>query len=812
MKNLYVGLFLLFTISLFAQAPTGYGIKPVPFHQVKLTDDFWQSRIESVQEVTMPLTFDKSEETGRIKNFEIAAGRQEGSFCTVYAFDDSDVFKSIEGAAYYMQTNKDAKREAYINEVIAKIAAAQEADGYLYTWRTIAERNQKNGNWTAKDSVNANVKRAATKRWEKVDAHSHELYNVGHLYEAAVAWKEATGNDNLMDIALKNVDLIFKEFGPGKKATAPGHQEIELGLVRLYEHTGEKKYLDLAKFFLDARGYGESYMQNHEKVKDQREAVGHAVRLGYMFSAAADVTAHTGTTEYLSAMNAVWDDIVQKKMYITGGVGSTGSNEGYSKPFDLPNYSAYNETCSSIAFVMWSRRMFQLTGDSKYYDVLERTLYNALNAGLALDGGSFFYPNPLEARKNVERRSWFNCSCCPPNLSRFYSALPSYIYSKKGKEVYLNLFASSETTVENINSRGQKIPVKIKQVTNYPYNGKVDISVQPKKPNTFTMKIRIPGWVRGDAVPYKLYSFDDKSGSGFSIKLNGKMIQPVIKDGYAIIKRKWRKKDKIEMVMPMPVKKVMSNGKILENSNKIALQRGPLVYCLEGKDQADDRVLSSHLTDKTEFQSTFKSNLLGGVQTIEFDGFLVKDTAGTGDLAPIKFTAIPYFSWANRGKDNMLVWLPIDLKAARPLAGKTLASASKVTASEGFKGTLTAVNDQYLPKNSDDHDNPYLHWWPNFGTTEWVQYDLPTTTEVGTVKVYWFDDEAREGGCRIPASWRLLYLENDEWKPVYSHDKFTITKDGWDEVHFEPVKTTALRLEVQLQEGVSAGVHEWEVK
>ena len=812
MKNNLTYLLLFLSTLVFSQgAKTGYGISPIPFHQVKMSDNFWQPRIKAVQEVTVPLTFEKSEATGRIKNFEIAAGATEGKFCTVYAFDDSDVFKAIEGAAYYLQTNKDPKFTTYINDLIQKIGAAQEEDGYLFTWRTIEDINRKKGTWTAADDKNANVKRTASKRWENVDQHSHELYNAGHLYEAAVAWKEATNNDNLLQIAFKNVDLILKEFGSGKIEKAPGHQEIELGLVRLYEYTGDYKYLNLAQFFLEARGYGESYMQNHQKVRDQREAVGHAVRLGYMFSAAADVTAHTGTQAYLSAMNAVWEDIVQKKMYITGGVGSTGSNEGYSQPFELPNFSAYNETCSSIAFVMWNRRMFQLTGDSKYYDVLERTLYNALNAGLALDGGSFFYPNPLEARMNVERRPWFNCACCPPNLSRFYSSLPSYIYAKSRKNVYVNLFASSETTVENINSRGQIIPVKLIQKTGYPYDGKVNITVQPQKPNSFTLRIRIPGWARGDAVPGRLYSFDNKAGQVI-LKLNGKLVKTKIKNGYAVLKRKWRTNDQVELIMPMPIQKVTANGNIAENNGKVALQRGPLMYCLEGKDQADDRILSTLITDETKFTSTFNSKLLGGVQTIDFKGFLVKDSTKNGDLIPTDFKAIPYFTWANRGKDNMLVWLPIDLTSARPLAAPTIASNSKITASEGYKGTLSGINDQYLPKNSHDKENPFLHWWPKFGTTEWVQYDLAQPTEVGTVRIYWLDDEATEGGCRIPADWHLSYLENGEWRKVYSPDKITITKDGWDTLQFEPVKTSALRLEITGQDGVSVGVQEWEVK
>lgn len=769
--------------------------------------------METVAKVTVPVTFDKSEATGRVRNFEIAAGQKEGRFCTVYPFDDSDIYKSIEGAAYALQGRRDKKLEARIDSLIAKISAAQEPDGYLYTWRTIAERRKKSGVWDSEDDKKQNLAHVEDGRWNKEDRHSHELYNAGHLYEAAVAWQAATGKRNLMDIALKNADLVLKTFGPGKMSKAPGHQEIELGLVRLFEATGDRRYLDLAKFFLDARGYGEPYMQNHQKLQLQREAVGHAVRASYMFAAACDVAALTGTSEYDEALKSVWEDIVGKKMYLTGGIGATGSNEGFATPYELPNYSAYCETCSSIAFVMWSRRMFQRTGDARYLDVVERTLYNALNAGLSLSGDAFFYPNPLESRQNVERVPWFTCACCPPNLTRFYASLPGLFYGKGGNNVYVNLYGASKTRVENINSKGQKVGVAIRQETDYPWNGVVRIYVDPEKPNTFALHVRIPGWAKGDAVPLNLYRYLDENGN-VTLKLNGKAFVPNFSKGFAVIERKWNKGDVLELDLPMQPRRIAADPRIEADLHRVALQRGPLVYCLEGKDQSDGRVLNLLLPDTASLRVRPAPALFGGIQTIQFQGYLVKKILSpeTAEMSPVALKAIPYYAWANRGKDNMLVWLPQNPRAARAIAQPTLAHESMATASEGLKGELKAIADQYMPKNSDDHENPYVHWWPKFGTTEWLQYEFKQAEQVGTVRVYWFDDEASGGGCRVPASWKVLYEENGEWKKAYAHGGFPVIKDSWNEVQFEPVKTKKLRLELTSKEGVSAGVHEWEVR
>ncbi len=613
---------------------------------------------------------------------------------------------------------------------------------------------------------------------------------------------------------MKNAALVEHDFGPGKLQKAPGHQEIEIGLVKLYQTTGERRWLDLARFFLDVRGYGDPYSQNHQPIKDQRVAVGHAVRLGYMFAAVADVTALTGTHEYDTAMKAVWEDIVSSQMYITGGVGATGSNEGFGGAFDLPNYSAYNETCSSIAFLWWSQRMFQLTGESRYLDVVERTLYNALNAGLSLSGDHFFYPNPLESRKNAERTDWFSCACCPPNLTRFFSALPELFYARKGNDLYINQFASSETNIEHTGSAGKKVKIHVRQESDFPWHGLVRLHIDPTKATAFALKIRIPGWAKGEAVPLGLYSFRESVAPPISLKVNGQVFPIQLENGFAVINRPWKAGDVVELDLPMPVQHVRADGRVKADAGRYALQRGPLLYCLEGRDQPDDHVLNMLVADSATVSPQFEDSFLGGVETLHFNGFLVKKktTPEAAELQPLALKAIPYFTWANRGRDNMLVWLPYNLQNVPAIARPTLATRSKASASEGANGDLLNIADQMPVTNSAFDESSKVHWWPHFGTTEWLQYNFPQPEEVGATRVYWFDDEVTKGGCRVPKSWRLLYLENGVWKPVYAPNGFPVGRDAWNEVHFEPVKTTALRLEMQFQPGVSGGVHEWEVE
>lgn len=626
-----------------------YPIQPLPFTEVSFADEFWAPRLLTHKNITLDYTLDQCEETGRINNFRRAAGQQEGSFCTKYPFDDSDVFKILEGAAYALQLEADPTLEARIDSLIAIIAAAQEEDGYLYSNRTIDP-----------DSTH---EWAGSNRWELTHDLSHELYNVGHLYEAAAAHYWATGKRTLLDVALKNADLVDQEFGWGKIERPPGHQVIEIGLAKLYRITGNEKYLKLAQFFLDVRGpSGAAYSQAHAKVVDQAYAVGHAVRATYMYAGMADIAALTGNEAYVKAIDRIWDDVVAKKIYVTGGIGSTGENEGFSEAYHLPNADAYCETCASIANIFWNHRLFLLHGKAKYIDVLEKTLYNSLNSGLSLSGDRFFYPNVLEARKDQERSPWFNCACCPSNIARFIPSIPAYQYAFRKDEVFFNLYIAGTATLPL--NKGE---LTLKQETRYPWDGQIDITVETSSASPHTFKFRIPGWTQNQAISSDLYRFMDRNGDQISITINDLEVELPIEDGYAIIKRSWNVGDKISLYFPMPVRRVLAHSEVKNNTFKAALQRGPLIYCLEGQDQEDERVLHVQMDINAPVRSSFQKDLLSGVQTIQFQGSFFERT-GDGEIkaSPLSLKAIPYYTWANRGKDFMAVWIPYDPKGVTP--------------------------------------------------------------------------------------------------------------------------------------------------
>ncbi len=537
-----------------------YPIKPVPFTSVRLTDNFWAPRIKRNATVTIPIAFSYCESSGRVKNFEIAGGLDTGRFRTIYPFDDSDVFKIIEGASYSLQTYPDPKLDAYLDTLIYKIGLAQEDDGYLYTNRTIAEMHGGEGlhEWAGKN------------RWELDSILSHELYNIGHLYEAAVAHYQATGKRTLLDIAIKSADLVNKDFGWDRIKVYPGHQVIEMGLVKLYRTTGEKKYLDLAKFFLDIRGpKGEAYNQAHMLVVNQTEAAGHSVRATYMYSGMADIAAIEKNEAYLNAITKIWEDIVYSKIYITGGIGATGGNEGFADPFVLPNMSAYCETCASIGNIFTNHRLFLLHGEGKYIDVLEKTLYNSMLSGVSLSADRFFYPNPLESNGQHERQAWFGCACCPSNVARFVPAIPGYIYAVTDKELYVNLFVSNDADITIGNKK-----VKVTQKANFPWDGRVEISVDPETRGNFMMKLRIPGWARNEAIPGDLYKFTDQNNENISLSVNGEPFMAEVKNGFAIIERTWSEGDRVEVEFPMPVRTVVADERIMDDAGKIAVQRG----------------------------------------------------------------------------------------------------------------------------------------------------------------------------------------------------------------------------------------------
>ena len=775
----------------------GYPYSPVPFTSVKVTGGFWGQRLKASREVTIPLAFSKCEESGRYENFVRAAHPDESYKVGGFPFDDTDVYKTIEGASYLLQTYPDKHLEDYIDSVLAIVAQAQEPDGYLYTARTMNPKHPHE--W------------AGSRRWEKVEELSHEFYNLGHMVEGAVAYYQATGKRNFLDIAIRYADCVCRNIGPGEGQLklVPGHQIAEMALVRLYLVTGDRKYLDEARFFLDQRGHTsrrDAYSQAHLPVVEQDEAVGHAVRATYMYAGMADVAALTGDTAYIHAIDRIWENIVGKKYYITGGIGATANGEAFGANYELPNMSAYCETCAAIGNVYVNHRLFLLHGESKYYDVLERTLYNGLISGVSLDGGSFFYPNPLESRGQHQRQAWFGCACCPSNICRFIPSLPGYVYAVKDRSVYVNLFMDNEAEIE-VDGKS----VVLEQQTRYPWDGDVAVTVKKNKAGVFALKIRVPGWARGEVAPGGLYRYDDGKRLDYTFSVNGEPVEGSLQNGYFTLERKWRKGDCVEVHFGMEPRVVKANPEVAADRGRVAVERGPLVYCAEWPDNSFD-IMSVLLNRNPQFDTVEEPDFLCGLteiktkaQTLGYDG------SGKLVAEDVELTLIPYYAWAHRGAGNMAVWLPQSVSATTPALPPTLASESRVEASH-WTAALSAINDRMVPANKDDRSLPYYHWWPTKGTTEWVIYNLSASSTVSSSTVYWFDD-APWGGCRVPKSWRLYYKdESGAWLPVDPVSAYGTEKGIGNRVDFSPVRTTAIKLEVELPADNSSGIFEWEVE
>ena len=636
-----------------------YTYKEVPFTDVHFTDNFWLPRIETIRNVTVPFAFRKCEETHRIDNFAVAAGIKEGKFNSPYPFDDSDVYKIMEGASYLLAVKEDNGLDAYMDSLISLIGAAQEPDGYLYTTRTIGGSSIHP--WAGK------------KRWENERDNSHELYNVGHMYEAAVAHYQATGKRDFLDIAIKSADLLCNTFGPeeGKLTVAPGHQEVEIGLVKLYRATGDRRYLDLSKFFLDARGKYDkydrnskdqfrsgAYWQDHKAVIDQDEAVGHAVRATYMYSAMTDVAALRNEQTYQVAVDNLWDNVTGKKMYITGGIGSTRHGEAFGKNYELPNSTAYCETCASIANCMWNLRMFMLHGDAKYIDVLERSLYNAVLSGISLDGKEFFYPNVLFCDENgAERSEWFNCSCCPSNLSRFIPSIPGYVYATSDAGVYVNLYGANQAGI----TLGNGKRIDMSQKTSYPWEGNIELTVTPESKQEFSIMLRIPGWVDNRPVPSDLYTYMNADEKKIVIKINGEVQNAPIEKGSAVRARKWEPGDVIQLTLPMEVHKNKANDKVEADINHLSVERGPIVYCAEFADN-NGAVLNYVLKSGDEFAVSPAPALFDGVNLLKGHVDRVVADKNYEVIKSVKdsLTLIPYYARSHRGNGEMTVWFPSD--------------------------------------------------------------------------------------------------------------------------------------------------------
>ena len=805
-----------------------YPVQPVPFTAVRLTDVFWAPRIETNRKVTIPAAFQKCEETGRVDNFERAAlalrGEPRDMKAPPYPFDDTDLYKVIEGAAYVLNVQPDPQLDAYVDKMIAKIAAAQEPDGYIYTTRTIDPKNPHR--W------------AGAQRWVNERNDSHELYNLGHLFEAAAAHYQATGKKTLLDVATRAADLLVNTFGPGKRTTWPGHQITEMALVKLYRVTGKEPYLALAKFLLDERGPGNlpagetvnprglDYNQAQLKIVEQTEPVGHAVRAMYMYAGMADVAAIENDAKIRAAGDRIWDNLVQSKLYLTGGIGAAGGHEGFGNPYDLPNMTAYNETCASIGMDYWNHRQFLLHGDAKYIDIMERTLYNGLISGVSLRGDTFFYPNPLESNGQHARQEWFGVACCPGNITRFLASVPGYVYGVRkaaaGAEntdaLYVNLFAGGTADVE---LGGGK--VTITQQTRYPWDGDVRIGVATDTPRRFTVNVRVPGWAREQPVPSDLYRFLDTPAPKPAIKVNGRAAPLTLTPaGYVALTRTWSQGDAIDLSLPMPVRRVVAHDKVESDRDRVALQRGPIVYAAEWPDNPNGKVRNIVLPDANAMTPEFRADMLNGVAIVKGRAVgLSLDEKGAVQKAEQPFVAIPYATWANRGRGQMAVWLARTASAARPTPYPTIATTSTVTHSPSRKNIRNIVDGED-PRASNDSAS-YFDWWPRNGCSEtrttncsgdegeWIEMTFAKAATISETQVYWFDDTGR-GGVRVPRSWRLLYKDGDAWKAVAVQGEYGVAKDAYNTVRFTPVSTTALRLELVMQPNVSAGVQEWKVK
>ena len=732
-------------------SPADYTVHAVPQSAVKITDAFWTPRIEANRAVSIHHCFE------RIGN---------GDFGTS---------KLVEGAAHMLAQRPDPELAAYVDKRIDDILAGLE---------------------------------------RRVPGPEQSVRVSGHFLEAAVAYKQLTGKRKMFDAALRYADQMDQVYGPGKASYISEHEGLKIGLLSLYRETGDERYWRLAKFFADERGKedyprkGEyakdrTYAQDYARVVDQKEALGHCVRATFLYIPMVDIAALAGSKPYRSAVEQIWRDAVTHKTYLTGGIGSIRFHEQFGADHELPNLSSWNETCAAYGNVVWNHRMFLLERDAQYIDVMERVLYNALNVGVSLKGDRFFYQNPLKSFGDYERFEWINTPCCPPNVVRMMASLGTYIYATDAaRDLYVNLFVDSDTSV-SMNGTA----VKVQQRTRYPWDGAVRVQVDPAAPAAFALHVRIPGWSRDAVMPGDLYKFVNgppPDGSA-TLRINGQAQKITLEKGYARIERTWQPGDVVELSIPMPVRQIVTHPAVEEDRGLVALQRGPLVYCAEWPDNGG-RALNIVVPEHAALDSEFRPDLLGGVQVIRGR---VQAIARDGDDAPIhtvdhELTAIPYYAWANRGMGEMAVWLARAPKQAW-LPPVLPANVARVTHFGGVQKGWTGYNDQnddlgavydgWQPLNSADQSHRFFRLRSPVGEPAWIQYDFKAPTKISSARVFWFDDKRF---CKIPSSWRILYQENGEWKPVQGAN-YPVIKDAFNVARFTPVTATAVRLEVEPQ-------------
>ncbi|MDO5310123.1 MAG: glycoside hydrolase family 127 protein [Planctomycetia bacterium] len=802
-----------------AQEPAApkQALHEVPFVDVSLTDNYWAPRIETNRVVSVPHNIEWCEtQTKRINNFKVAGGLVDGEFSGI-VYDDSDVYKIVEGFAYTLAAHPDAQLQKKADEWISYFDAAQRGDGYLMTYFILKAPNEK---------------------WKNLRG-MHELYCAGHMAEAAVAYKRATQSDAFVKVSRGYLDLICKRYGPneGQVKSVPGHEELELALVKMYQLTGERKYLDEAKFFIDIRGvadgredglFGE-YCQDHIPVREQSEIVGHAVRAMYLYCGATDVAGYFKDAELMAAMRRIFLNVTRNKMYITGGIGSSRKNEGFEENFKLPNAEAYCETCASIGMLFWMHRMNLATGQAEYVDVMERAAYNGFMSGYSLNGDSYFYVNPLESKGDHHREPFFSCACCPSNVIRALPSIPGYFYATTDIKsdgvddaIVVNMYGASTATIELADKN-----VTIQQQTRYPYDGLVFIQVKAQMKDAkaaftpYWVKTRVPSW------------------SGL----------PSGEDGYAV-RRITKPQETFALDFPMPVIRMVANPNVQADLGRVALQRGPLVYCFEQTDNSKIRTDRIILAKDPEFKIRKDFVITDGKandatkdsQARRVDMIVCKDYTGR------ELRAIPYCVWDNRAAGRMNVWVRQDGLAPLEDANNPLFNPDNWVEKDGqpvlylplykefltdstpqlgngefeFDGSFTGdalstfdgTNQGTTPESSADQNVPRATWWNHLGTNEWFEYSYTKPKKVSSATVYWFDDEAVRGRCRTPESWKLTYQEpnSNQWKEVKTNDAYAVDKDKEIVVNFEEIEVAKIRIEVKLREDVSGGILRWIVK
>jgi DUF1680 family protein len=790
---------------------------PIPVQQVTIDDDFWSPKRRVWQEVTISDAFDKFEKDGAIRNYDrIRDGARDGHEGP--PFLDGLLCETIRGASDFLLSNPNSALEKRLDGYIDHIAAAQARDpeGYINTYTQLAEPGHRWGLNGGNDVI------------------QHDVYNAGCVIEAAVHYYQATGKTKLLEVAARLANHMCDVMGPPPKNNViPGHAISEEAATKLYllfrSQPGlkekmlfvveEDRYLKLASFWIENRGnhknrqdfgnFAGAYDQDHMPVLEQPTIEGHAVRATLMCAGLSALAAVNDREDYRQASERLWQSLTGRKMYITGGAGATAEYEAFAPDYVLPN-DGYLETCAAVGAAFFSRNMNLLCADARYADEMERVLYNGALCAVSVKGNTYYYQNPLDVKKPLERWSWHGCPCCPPMFLKIMGAMPGYIYAQDPSGLYVNLFVGSRAEAQLPGGK-----VVLRQTTRYPWQGDVKIVVEPENSTAFDLHIRIPGWCQGKSSTDDLYQIAGRpEHGGARFKINGKTIQnPEIVRGYARLNRKWKSGDTVELTLDMPVRRVKANPRVEADIDRVALMRGPIVYCVEGIDNPEG-MRNLFLSKEAAFTSEHRDDLLGGVTlvrgTVQGE---YRNTDGSVETKSAEMVAIPYYVNSNRKPSQMMVWLPETPGLAQSQPVPTIASRAQPQASHCWPAdSLAGMNDQIEPSASDDTRIPRFTWWDHWGTREWVQYDFDKPQKISAVDVYWWDERRIQAHCRVPQSWQLLYKDGEQWKPVSGTTEYGVKMDQYNHVGFAPVTSTSLRIEVQLQPDWSGGILEWRVE